>query len=274
MLQINTGKLFTRGVGRTNHLRGVLYTNGSMPFADIVTAAGSLRATGGGRRNRAIVYELEERLERAETGPGLIVSHLVDPYLRDFATVASFGLEILVSTDVGVIDRLTTQTATFSSYDPPRAFVARVFDEQIRITEEDGAALAAFVEELLALERGSFLAAMHAMRSYVAGLHRIADDLGLAYTLLVSVVESLAQRSDGYRTEWADVDPHLRDPIDGGAAGRARGDRRGGARRHHEERAPEAATALSGVRLVEDQRILLPRGLSARRPGSRPTRAP
>jgi hypothetical protein len=49
MLQINTGKLFSRGTGRTNKLRGVLYTNGWFGREDLKTAAGTLRATGGER---------------------------------------------------------------------------------------------------------------------------------------------------------------------------------------------------------------------------------
>lgn len=50
MLQINSGKLFQNGIGRTNSLRGVLYTNLKLPWQrDVVTAAGTLRETDGGR---------------------------------------------------------------------------------------------------------------------------------------------------------------------------------------------------------------------------------
>jgi len=46
MLQINSGKLFARRIGRTNHLRGVLYSNLELFYGyDVVTAAGSLRET-------------------------------------------------------------------------------------------------------------------------------------------------------------------------------------------------------------------------------------
>ena len=75
MLQINTGKLFTRGVGRTNALRGVLYSNGRFRFDDVETAAGTLRATEGERGDLAVVYELEEQIEDEEVGPGVLASH-------------------------------------------------------------------------------------------------------------------------------------------------------------------------------------------------------
>ena len=79
MLQINTGKLFIRGVRRTNALRGVLYSNGWFHFNDVETAAGTLRATGGERGDLAVVYELEERIENAKEEPGILVSHGVTP---------------------------------------------------------------------------------------------------------------------------------------------------------------------------------------------------
>ncbi len=50
MLQINTGKLFKRDIERSNNLRGVLYSNAWLLLTDdIVTKAGTLRVTGGGR---------------------------------------------------------------------------------------------------------------------------------------------------------------------------------------------------------------------------------
>jgi hypothetical protein len=45
MLQIASGKLYPDGVGRTNHLRGILYSNivlAGRESTTIVTAAGTL----------------------------------------------------------------------------------------------------------------------------------------------------------------------------------------------------------------------------------------
>lgn len=63
MLQINTGKLYATGIGRTNQLRGVLYTNLKLPWRDdIVTKVGTLRSTDGRKGSQALVYELEEHM--------------------------------------------------------------------------------------------------------------------------------------------------------------------------------------------------------------------
>lgn len=215
MLQINSGKLYTRGIGRTNNLRGVLYSNLELFYGkDVVTAAGTLRETGGIPGNRAIVYEIDERIEAAEVGPGLFISHTIAPFLTDFSAVATFGLRAIVSPDPAVVERLTSAGPGLASYDPPSKFARRYFDERLPLREEEIGPFAEFVDQLIALDRKSFLAAMRAIRTFVTGLHRIRDDLALAYTLFVSAVESLAQEFDGYSTVWLDVDERKRKPVD------------------------------------------------------------
>lgn len=214
MLQINTGKLFTRGVGRTNALRGVLYSNGWFYQDDLQTAAGNLRATGGERGDLAVVYELEERIEDEKDGPGVLISHTVTPYLRDFSVLASFGLNLIVSTDVNAVRRLTNSQIGFASNSPPKDFISRFFDPQVVVSPTERDAFVDIVDDLLALERRHFLAAMRAIRTYIAALHSIPDDLGLSYTLLVSAVETLVQDFDGFQSSWPDVEEGKRKAVD------------------------------------------------------------
>jgi len=60
---------------------------------------------------------------------------------------------------------------------------------------------------------------MRALRTYINGMHRIADDLELAYTLLVASVESLAQEFDGHESNWESLDEHKRKAIDEALSG-------------------------------------------------------
>ncbi|MBY5927340.1 MULTISPECIES: hypothetical protein [unclassified Halomonas] len=214
MLQVNTGKLFARGVGRTNALRGVLYSNGWFQLNDVETAAGTLRATGGERGDLAVVYELEERIEEAKVDPGVLVSHGVSPYLRDFAVLASFGLNLIVSTDVNVVRSLTNSQFGSSSYSPPKDFVSRFFDPQVVAGPDECEEFADLVDSLLSLERRYFFAATRAIKTYVAALHSIPDDLGLSYTLMVSAVETLITYFDGFQSNWSDVDQRKRIAVD------------------------------------------------------------
>lgn len=215
MLQINTGKLYERGVGRTNQLTGVLYSNVRLPYGRaIVTAAGTMRSTGWGQADIAIVYDLEERIEKVDFALGVLASHSVGPFLDDFAVVASFGLGGVFSREPETVRVLTGGRPGFSSYEAPEKFIAGFFDRLIYISDEQADAFVAFVDSLLALERRSYLGAMRAMRTFVAGLHRIPDDLALAYTLIVSSVESLAQDFDGFAPAWTDLDDRKRSAVD------------------------------------------------------------
>ncbi|MEQ8392438.1 MAG: hypothetical protein RIB30_15740 [Thalassospira sp.] len=214
MLQINTGKLFKNGIGRTNNLRGVLYSNIWLPTEDIETNAGTLRATDGGRDNRAIVYELEERIEESSIKPGALVSHTVQPYLQDFSILASFGLRCTFSDNENTVKRLISENAEFSSHYPPNKFVRRFFDNRIAPQQNDRDQFIDLVKDLVALERRLFLVAMRSIRTFVAGLHRIPDDLGLAYTLLVSSVETLIHERTNQPSDWENVNEPIRIAVD------------------------------------------------------------
>lgn len=219
MLQINSGKLYARGVGRTNNLRGVLYSNLELFYGfDVVTAAGTLRETDGMHGSRAIVFEIEERIEAAEVGPGFLISHTIAPFLADFSALATFGLRAIISPDPDVVTRLVSTEPGLASYDPPSKFVQRYFEPRIPLQQHELEPFATLVDQLIALDRKSFLAAMRAIRTFVSGLHRMRDDLALAYTLFVSAVESLAHQFDGYTSTWQDIDERRRKPVDAALA--------------------------------------------------------
>ena len=94
MLQIASGKLFTREPAQSNELRGVAYTNLQLYGREpIETAAGRLLPTSNLGDSRTAVYELTELIEDPPV-PGAIASHGVDPYLSDFAAIVSFALNV------------------------------------------------------------------------------------------------------------------------------------------------------------------------------------
>lgn len=213
MLQIASGKLFTNEPAQINELRGVLYTNLQLFGRDpIETVAGRLLSTGGLNNVNAVVYELTERIEDPPT-PGAIASHGVEPYANDFAAIVSFALNTICTTDSALTHRLMASLSLHTGVHPNR-LVNRVFDSQIRCQDEDIAQLVHFAEDLIGLERKSFLAAMRAIRTYVKGIHRLADDPEQTYTMLVASIESLVQDFKGDMPEWDNYAEDKRRKID------------------------------------------------------------
>jgi hypothetical protein len=224
MLQIITEKFYKPGERYETLHRAVFYTNYRMLMRAerIETPVGVLLPTTGLEGLAAMTCEMLEKIEKHPDGdrPGIMTSTGGASLLNDFAAVTAFALDITCTPDPDLTRRLlATERPSLGVQTVPSQFIRRTFDRQIISKEGDGPALATFVEQLVGLERKRFEAAMRAIRQYVTGLHRIADNLSLAYTLLVMSVESLAQEFDGHVAEWSDYEHRKRAKIDGALEG-------------------------------------------------------
>lgn len=221
MLQIATGKFFKHEVGQENRLRGVLYTNYGSDFGEdgLETAAGRLTGTSTLSGLKSLIYEVTERYEGGPS-PGVLVSVGAGPFLQEMAAIVSFGLDITCTPDPDLARRLLGDAPLApNAYARPKTYLNRTFETKINSRPEDAATFAAFVEDLIDLERAAYLGAMRAIRTYVGGLQRLGDDIDLAYTLLVASVESLVQGFDGHRPGWHDFEETKRNRVDGALVG-------------------------------------------------------
>lgn len=217
MLQIATGKLFTQPPRRENLLRGVLFTNAFIVGEEsIETAAGRLLPSSSySTRPFGLVYEFTERIEDEGDGkPGILVSSTADPYLHDYAMLVSFALNCICTPDFDLARRLTNGERGISTRVAPGVLVRRFFDQQCGCKPEDLQFLTKFVGQVIGLNRRTFLGVMRSIRTYVNAMHRISDDLELAYALLVASVESLAQDFDEHQSDWLSVDDQKRRMVD------------------------------------------------------------
>ncbi len=146
--------------------------------------------------------------------PGVVASHGIDPYLNDFSAIVSFALNIICTPDPELTRRLTSGLSGPLVDTPPKSLVRRVFDDQIWCKDNDADHLVKIANDLIGLRRVDYVAAMRAIRNYVSGLHRLADDPELTYTLLVASIESLAQRFDADGLDWEDYPDDKRRRID------------------------------------------------------------
>jgi hypothetical protein len=194
----------------------MLYTSAIISREDAVeTVAGRLLPSSSHSiRPNVLVYELTERMEGEEKGPGVLVSSGVEPYLQDYSVVMSFALNCVCTPDVDLARRLTAGQRGLATRVAPQTLVRRFFDGDIWCKSDELRFLEDFVKKLIGLPRCTFLGVMRALRTYVNGMHRIADDLELAYTLLVASVESLAQDFDGHESNWSSFDERKRKAVD------------------------------------------------------------
>lgn len=217
VLQIGTGKLFTRPAIRSNDLRGMLYTNADFGYGveRVETVIGNLLpATSGVGEVKAVAYEFQEKIEAEERGPNILFSSTAAPYVLDFSAVVSFALNCVCSPDYELVQRLISGRPGVSTRVPPRDLLRRFFDRSVYCQAADLKFLTAFTKQLIGLQRKQFLGVMRAIRTYVNAVHRLSDDVELAYTLMVAAVESLAQEFDGHEPDWPSYDDRKRKAVD------------------------------------------------------------
>ena len=179
-----------------------------------MTAIGSILPVTNLRDPKAIVYELTERFEKNPPIAANLHSHGVDPYLNEAATVISFALNVTCTPDYQLTQRLLSRRPNLMGDAQPKELLSRVFDEQVWAQPAEAKDLIEFAARLIGLERKRHLAAIRAINTYVTGVHRVADDYELAYTLMVAAIESLAQEFDGHQPEWNDYTEEKRNRID------------------------------------------------------------
>tara|TARA_R110002074_G_scaffold96954_2_gene210531 strand:- start:522 stop:2276 length:1755 start_codon:yes stop_codon:yes gene_type:complete len=216
MLQIISGKFFKDGSRRQNLVRGSLYSNMRPPWhcERIETVAGTLLPSTDLRGLHTLCYEVVEQYEGAKEA-GIIASVGADPFLKDFASIVSLALNVICTPDPDLLRRLIgDQPLSPNSISPPRKYVGRVFEAEVNVSDVELDEFKEFVRQLIGLKRNHYLAAIGAIRTYATGLHRIGDDVDLAYTLLVASIESLARGFDGVAPKWEDYDDRKRSAVD------------------------------------------------------------
>lgn len=219
MLQIATGKLFGRGTLRINTLSGTLFSNALRLFDPVVTQAGTLMWTDSLReRTPSVVYQVREAIEGDESQPGVVISYGVDAYLQDFAALMTFHLQIVCSPDRDLVLRLSGGQRGLATEASPNQLMRRLFDAQVNVLPVEMQAFSAFAQQLLGIPRAEFKLVMQAIRTVVTGIHRMGDDLEIAYTLIVAAIESLATGFSGQEARWEDVAEEKRRPIEAALA--------------------------------------------------------
>lgn len=222
MLQIITGKFFnTDNLHKTLH-RGVYFTNyRSFNGEPLDTKVGRLLPSTAWTGVRCFTFEITEQLPKINDDGTLagMVSVGGDQIENDFAAIASFSLNITCTPSHDLARRLlTAKHPSLGVSEVPQKYVRRMFDSEITSQAQDAVYFREFVDDLMALERCTYEGAMRAIRRFIVGCHRIPDDLGLAYAMLVMSMESLAQNFDGYKAVWNDYDAGKRKKVDAALA--------------------------------------------------------
>lgn len=203
MLQISTGMYFEPNapVHEYTH-REVYFTNiGLITDEDTASSApvelpigGFTFATTVGNVN-SVMVEVVDRLEKLneDGSPAVMVATGGTEHLDDAADVLAFTLNVTISRDAALVRRLVPTQIPAGPGRGAAGILRRTCDPTVAVRVGDLERASRFMDKLLSLERTYYDAAIRAIRTVVDASLLVADEPGLAYTLYVAALESLAQ---------------------------------------------------------------------------------
>lgn len=219
MLQIVQGHHF-RDVPRTDYVhRAILYTNlRSFPRASPTELMfGRVFPSTIHEAVATITVEAREQLE-AETLSGqaeVLVATSGDQLIDEIAATLCFYFNAVCVRSPDQARRLISQSSNPEDVrSGPGSILRQTFDARAVFSDEQTAAYNRFLLKLTGLGRREYEAAMRAIRQIVDATLMVAEDVTLAYTLLVAALESLAQNASPHPSSWHDYDPVKRKRID------------------------------------------------------------
>jgi hypothetical protein len=216
MLQIVSGKFFKGDRTFDTPHKGTFYTN--YRFADetpIDTDVGRLLPSAEIAGVETLAYELTEKIEWQEIRSGVMTSTGGRELIAEFADVAAFALNVICTPDPDLCGRLILpKSGGFSAESPSAKFMPRVFNPTVAAEPNDSEKLASLIRKLIALPRKRYEVAIRAICQYVSALCSVGTDATLAYSLLITSIEAIAQGVDLPDATWDDFDQRKRSPID------------------------------------------------------------
>lgn len=222
MLQISTGMYFKPGAPVHDYTHREVYFTNIGPIIDEEKVSSDPVGLPVGLFTfdttlgdvNSVMVEVVDRLEKLneDGSPAVMVATGGTEHLDDAADVLAFALNVTISRDAALVRRLVPTQIPAGPSRGAAGILRRTFDPGVVVRAEDLERASSFMEKLLSLERTYYDAAIRAIRTVVDASLLMADEPGLAYTLYVAALESLAQLSVPAETvhDWERYDSKKR----------------------------------------------------------------
>ena len=215
MLQVSTGLYFRDGVElhETEHRRPMFCNLQLIGRDQIDIGTGSMSPETSLTPNgvTAVWVTLVERLEatRPDGTDEFLVSTGGEEMYEDLAAILSFAFNAVFDLDH---DRARQLIGERSRRPRTRrgAFISRMFDNDLRVTDEEIDEAKVFIGQLLALSRPEYERALRAIKRIVNAARRCVEDPTQAYTDYVASLEALSDGFDPPGLDWERLDSRKR----------------------------------------------------------------
>lgn len=212
MLQIITGKFYGDGEKQHNACNGILYSNVFFHAISPINY-GKIQINtvdwSPGLPSYVISYDnCIERVPQTEilikVGDNVIIEQL--------KYILSFSLNAIFDENETMVEELCRYgnigEHCISSY------VDKTFEKNRHLTGQDWEQSMLFYNKMMGLSRKEYKVVMRCLAAYHSSFKVFNNDISLAYSILVYVLETLSANFDEYSSSWEDYDQETRIKLD------------------------------------------------------------
>ncbi|UBF30139.1 hypothetical protein K9N68_39025 (plasmid) [Kovacikia minuta CCNUW1] len=129
----------------------------------------------------------------------------VDDVSEQIRRLLILRMNLLFAQSPEEIERYCNTSQSVGSNVVPRKILPNVFSDTPRLLHKEVEILDAWFQKVLSLPRQKYCAICQALAAYERALHVLSSDPALSYSLLVFVIEALANNHVAHQATWDDV---------------------------------------------------------------------
>lgn len=131
------------------------------------------------------------------------------------ANLLSFSLNCIWGKDKSQVEKLCAKPAINKSRPyAPTMFIPLTADLKREISDEKLNQADSLIKKLVGLSRSDYLNVMQCITAYNESTQHISTDVSLAYSMLVYILDSLAQKYDTYEATWSDYNHDIKAKLE------------------------------------------------------------
>lgn len=212
MLQIISGKFFGDGEIIHNECNGILYSNVSFHAMQPIEYGNiKINTVDWNPGYPCYVISYDNCIEHTPK-TSILVKIGDNVVIEQLKYILSFSLNAIFDENESKVEELCRQGSV--SENNISSYVAKTFERQRNLNEEDWKKSVEFYNKMINLPRDEYKVVMKCLAAYHASFSVFSRDISLAYSILVYALETLCANFDEYNTSWNDYDQNIRKKLD------------------------------------------------------------
>lgn len=183
--------------------KAIIYSNLDT-FNNIETSIANLERIESYKGITTYLMTYKNRIEK-QNSTSQLVAVGDNEIVNDFLCCCTFWFNSVFSSEKFFVEKLTrTEKEGIADSEIPNKILPKFFSLRQNTNIAEISSFKNFMDDLIGLKRDKYIEVMKVLRQYQDAAYTINSNLELSYTMFVASIESLAQKFDGFESEWSD----------------------------------------------------------------------